>query len=66
MTQKVRSRKNLKIGIGVFILIVGISYIPMQTPDYEPTIEHIITAIAWMIVGILIILGTGKIMRIRK
>lgn len=65
MIEQKRSRKNLKIGIGIFILIVGISYIPLNTTDYvyEITVlqEHIVTSLAWIIVGILIILGTGKI-----
>ena len=64
MVQKERSRKNLKIGVGIFIVILGILNTPMKPIEEIGTIESIVTSVAWVIVGILIILGTGKIKKI--
>ena len=61
-----RSRKKIKIGIGILILLLGIGAIPMRPEGIGGTTEAMITAIAYMTVGILIMLGTGKIKKIIK
>ncbi|MCV0412817.1 hypothetical protein [Nitrosarchaeum sp.] len=56
-----RSRKNLKIGIGVFIMVSGILNITMGEQSYQNLMENRIITLAYIIVGILIILGTDRI-----
>jgi len=57
-----RSRKILKIGVGIFMIIFGISYyFTGEGIRNEVPINHLAFSTVWIIVGILIILGTGKI-----
>jgi len=62
MSVQKRSRKNLKIGVGIFMIIFGISYyFTAEGIANEVPINHLVLSIVWITVGILIILGTGKI-----
>ena len=63
MTQQQRNKKNLKIGIGILIIIVGIS-ISVEKLPYDQFMNQQVVVLAYIAVGILIILGTGKIKRL--
>jgi len=66
MIQQKRNRKDLKLTVGTFILIFGLSYIPLLPISNEITIIHLVASVSLVIVGILIILGTGKIKKLIK
>ncbi len=67
MIQQKRSRKDIKLAVGIFILISGVSYIPILPISNEITIIYLVASVSLVIVGLLIILGTGKIKkRIKK
>lgn len=56
-----RSRKNLKIGVGIFIIVVGVLDISTEELPYDQFMNQQVVILAYIAVGILIILGTGKI-----
>ena len=56
-----RSRKNLKIGIGIFIVILGVLNLATEKLSTLQFVSQQVTSLAYIIVGILIVVGIGKI-----
>ncbi len=61
MIQQQRSRKNIKIGVGILIIIIGIVNISTEKLPYDQFMNQQVVTLAYIVVGILIIAGTGKI-----
>lgn len=61
-----RKRKNIKIGVGIFLIIIAVLNISTEKLPYNQFMDQQIVTLAYIIVGILIILGTGKLKEILR